>query len=194
MNDFPSWFVERVSVDISTGCWNWTGTMWNNGYARICRPRTIPHTRGHRYAYAVSVGPIPPGLVLDHLCRNTRCVNPDHLEAVTDRENVLRGVGISAMRAKQTHCKRGHEFTPENTGRQGNGRRKRYCKECCRALANKSGKRRWRPAAPTVALIDADLAGGMPIVDASTKYGLSVSYMYKRRHAACQIQGIPTCE
>jgi len=71
--------------------------------------------KAHRVAYYCSHGPIPEGLVLDHLCRNRGCVNPSHLEPVTNWENVLRGVNFVAGLARQTHCKRGHEFTPENT-------------------------------------------------------------------------------
>jgi hypothetical protein len=84
----------------------------------------------HRYAYLTLVGPIPDGLVLDHLCRTRACWNPAHLEAVPQRTNVLRGVGIAAVRARQTACRSGHEFTPENTAYKRNGTR--YCKTCNR--------------------------------------------------------------
>ncbi len=77
--------------------------------------------------YEQLVGPIPPGLHLDHLCRNTSCVNPDHLEPVTVAENVLRGVGITAQNAQRTHCRRGHKFTAQNTYRHGG---KRHCRIC----------------------------------------------------------------
>ena len=85
----------------------------------------------HRVVYEILVGPIPVGLELDHLCRNRACVNPDHLEPVTTRTNLLRGYSPWACRARQTHCKRGHEFTPENTYGTGDGRR--YCRTCRRA-------------------------------------------------------------
>ena len=82
----------------------------------------------HRFIYEIARGKVPPGLVLDHLCRNRSCVNPDHLEPVTHRENILRGVGQCAINAVKTHCKNGHELTPENTYRQARGRGCRKCK------------------------------------------------------------------
>jgi hypothetical protein len=76
-------------------------------------------------------------LKLDHLCRNPACVRPDHLEAVTARENTLRGIGPTAVNALKTHCVHGHEFTPENTRMKGI---RRVCRECQRA-ANRKSKR-----------------------------------------------------
>lgn len=107
------------------GCWEWAGAMtlsgygtWNNGGDQ----------RAHRVMYKRHKGPIPEGLVLDHLCRNKACVNPDHLEAVDDRTNLLRGVGRCAQNARKTHCLRGHEFTEANTYRQKNNGR--VCRAC----------------------------------------------------------------
>lgn len=99
--------------------------------------------RMHRLAYLLAYGPIPPGLVLDHLCHNEstcngngscphrRCINPDHLEAVTVEENIRRGRSpdVGRFNRSKTHCKRGHEYTPENTQRIRGGRG-RVCKEC----------------------------------------------------------------
>ncbi|HEY1740016.1 MAG TPA: HNH endonuclease signature motif containing protein [Acidimicrobiia bacterium] len=85
------------------------------------------HRLVHRVSYELSIGPIPGGLEIDHLCRERSCANPEHLEAVTRRENVLRSDSVAAHRARQTHCVHGHEFTAQNTYRhQG----RRYCRAC----------------------------------------------------------------
>ena len=80
----------------------------------------------HRVAYEIIKGKIPDGLDLDHLCRNKVCVNPDHLEAVTRRENLMRGNTIIAKEVKQTHCKRGHPLSGNNLYFYGF----RRCKKC----------------------------------------------------------------
>jgi len=82
----------------------------------------------HIVAWELFRGPVPAGLQLDHLCRNRACINPNHLEPVTSRENTLRGVGPAARWAKRTHCERGHEFTPDNTLTRPNGSRR--CRVC----------------------------------------------------------------
>lgn len=109
-------------------CLEWTGPRWKNGYGHGGKWVKGSSNYTHRAAYILSKGPIPAGLVIDHLCRNRVCINPAHLEVVTQAENVHRGVS-----AQKTHCKRGHEYTPENTRRYTNGRR--VCGECTRVRA-----------------------------------------------------------
>ena len=113
----------------SDGCWTWRGsTHWKEGYGRFrYHGKTVS---AHRVAYELTIGPIPDGLVIDHLCRNRVCVNPAHMEPVTDRENVLRGVGPSAINSTKTHCLRGHAFSTENTRIDKIG--KRDCRTCSR--------------------------------------------------------------
>ncbi len=94
-------------------CWTWQGAIDRGGYGRAWDGTRVQ--QAHRLVYELLVGPIPGGLHLDHLCRVRHCVNPQHLEPVTARENTLRGVAPAADHARQTHCLNGHEFTPENT-------------------------------------------------------------------------------
>ena len=107
-------------------CIVWQGALIE-GYGRIYKDKNHRFTRVHRVMYEAIKGKIPKGLVLDHLCRNRACVNVDHLEAVTDRVNLSRGFGASALNARKTHCKRGHEFTPENTNPWRGHRSCRLC-------------------------------------------------------------------
>lgn len=103
-------FTTRYVVD-ANGCWSWTGTTIKAGYSQISYQGRKFY--GHRLSYEHFIGPIPDGLVIDHLCRNTRCVNPEHLEPVTTRENILRGDTIPGRYAARTHCKYGHELPTE---------------------------------------------------------------------------------
>ncbi|HEV2928117.1 MAG TPA: HNH endonuclease signature motif containing protein, partial [Propionibacteriaceae bacterium] len=107
-----------AKVDRSGGpdaCWPWTANRMDSGYGRYSIDGRSK--LAHRISYELSVGSIPDGLQIDHLCRNKPCVNPTHLEAVTQRENLLRGDTVPARNAARTHCANGHEFTPENTSR-----------------------------------------------------------------------------
>lgn len=140
-------FWSRVDkLSSPNGCWLWTGSRITSGYGRITftedgRERLVV---AHRWSYEALVGPIPDGLVLDHLCRVRHCVNPAHLEPVTQFENVMRGFGVGALASRQTHCVHGHEFTPENTHiRKDNGQR--VCRACT-AEASRRHRARARAA------------------------------------------------
>jgi hypothetical protein len=129
---------ERKAVKNATGCWGWTGRFFTTtGYTmfHMISPKhgRWQPTTGHRVAYELYVGPIPEGLVIDHLCRNRGCVNPAHMEPVTRGENVRRGEAPSAVSVRENRCQRGHEFTPENTFIRSNRAGKRECRECIRA-------------------------------------------------------------
>ncbi len=102
---------------MKTRCWQWTGaTQRGYGSIHVGTSRKDKKMRQvHVVVWEILVGPIPAGLTLDHLCRNRACVRPSHLQPVTNKVNVLRGRGLTAVNARKTHCKRGHEFTPENT-------------------------------------------------------------------------------
>lgn len=115
-------------------CWLWTGWINPLGYGSINSSRSgdNPHSPSlaHRVVYEMLRGPIASGLTLDHLCRVRHCVNPAHLDPCSAVENVLRGVGPSAVNSRKTHCKHGHEFSPLNTRITREGYRE--CRTCKR--------------------------------------------------------------
>lgn len=130
LSDRPRLFWSRVDK-LTEPCWIWQGRTDRLGYGRYGTGNLI----AHRVAYEFMVGPIPDGLTLDHLCRNRRCVNPAHLEAVTLHTNILRGQAPAARNARKTHCGRGHEFTAENTyWRADGGRECRQCQRICQRI------------------------------------------------------------
>lgn len=111
------------------GCWHWIGYIdhrSSSGYGRVFWDGKLRFA--HRVVYELLRSPIPDGLTIDHLCRNRSCVNPDHMEPVTNRENGLRGVGACAQHARQTHCKRGHPLSGRNLYLRTNGQR--GCRAC----------------------------------------------------------------
>lgn len=120
----------RQTREADNGCLEWIGNIDRYGYGQF-HPggRKTKNKGAHRWAHEHFKGPIPDGFQIDHLCRNRKCVNPDHLEAVTPRENVLRSLNPPSMNAKKTHCINGHPFREENTARRGN---RRICITCRR--------------------------------------------------------------
>lgn len=118
----------RCDVDPS-GCWTWRSPRTAAGYGVITIDRVKHYT--HRLAHELAIGPIPAGYEVDHLCRNRACMNPVHLEAVTPHENNMRSDSLAARRARQTHCARDHEFTPENTYNRPDRKNGRMCRACC---------------------------------------------------------------
>lgn len=121
----------KLQMEPTSGCWLWTGAADGHGYGHINIGGRFPAV--HRVMYELERGPIPVGLVLDHLCRTPLCCNPDHLEPVTQRENLRRGFH---WQAAKTHCKNGHALAGDNLFYIGTGR---ACRICERAR-----KRRYR--------------------------------------------------
>lgn len=122
-------FWEKVDTNGPSGCWSWGGSRSSQGpgYGQILLDGH--KLMAHRFSYEMLVGPIPAGMEIDHLCRNMMCVNPSHLEPVTHRVNVLRGV-VPHINGDKTHCKRGHPFDEVNTYHAPSGRR--ACRACMR--------------------------------------------------------------
>lgn len=107
------------------GCLIWSASKCHLGYGRMSVAGRS--AKAHRVSYELLVGPIPEGLVIDHLCRNRACVNPNHLEAVTQKVSVHRGGGVAAIKARKTRCHVGHPLAGDNLRIDSYGR---HCRAC----------------------------------------------------------------
>jgi len=125
----------KITIDPETGCWNWSGAKGSLGYGQSWYEGRL--IGAHRLMYMLLAGPIESGLVIDHLCRNPGCVNPEHLEPVTHAENIRRGYASKNGEC----CGKGHPWTDENTYRPRVG--SRQCREC-----NRLRQQEWRDANP----------------------------------------------
>lgn len=134
-----------ANVQKSDTCWLWTAYL-EDGYGRFWINGS--HELAHRYSYRTLVSPIPEGMTIDHLCRNRACVNPDHLEVVTNRVNVLRGISPSAQHARASFCSRGHPLSGDNLRvEKPYGSRSssiRRCLICRRSQIREAARRRAR--------------------------------------------------
>ncbi len=142
----PERFWAKVRI-LDNGCWEWTGAGNSGGYGHMLVDGRMRYV--HRLIYQRCIGPIPEGLTIDHLCRTRPCVNLQHLEVVTGRENTQRG-----SKAQQTHCIHGHEFDEANTYIASNGTR--HCRACFRRWRSES-RQRAKAAAPSTWVDDARL-------------------------------------
>jgi len=127
--------MERVysKIEKTKNCWIWKGTINSQGYGVAWFNGKLH--RAHRLIYEWERETIPQGMVADHICRIRNCVNPDHIEIITNGANVLRGVSQSAVNSRKKFCIRGHKFTPENTYSYTRGWR------CCKTCFNARNRR-----------------------------------------------------
>lgn len=127
--DVETRFLAKVKI-LEDGCWEWQGARNGGEYGRFA----LEHGKiiyAHRFSYEHFNNIfIPKGLTIDHLCKNTKCVNPAHLEVLTLKENVLRGTGVAAVHARVTHCPKGHLYDLLNTYYRPSRPGFRECREC----------------------------------------------------------------
>jgi len=126
-------FWSKVNKD--GDCWLWTAVTNHHGYGMFNAGTDGPIVRAHRWSWEAENGPIPEGLVIDHLCRIRTCVRPSHLRVVTNRENVLAGDTFAARKAAQTHCVHGHSLE----GAYITKKNQRKCRTC----VSIAGRKRW---------------------------------------------------
>ncbi len=118
------WKFIKIPKD-PNGCWIWIGCFHWNGYGQLTFDHE--HYRSHRFVYEYLVDQIPKGIELHHVCENRRCVNPFHLQPLTPKEHMMKGMGIGRINIEKTHCNHGHKFTKENIINYNGWR---YCRKC----------------------------------------------------------------
>jgi len=138
-------FWEKIQIT-DNGCWMWQAYVKPNGYAGFGIGNTEENNRkmeyAHRWAYRNFIGEIPKGLELDHLCRNRSCVNPNHLEPVTRKENLSRSPLHALNQRSKTHCPSGHPYDEHNTYKiVSKNRSHRLCRECRRIRNREDGRK-----------------------------------------------------
>jgi HNH endonuclease len=118
------------NIEKTGSCWLWTAAITHEGYGSL----TINNLKiyAHRFSYELHCGIIPGDLTVDHVCRVRRCVNPDHLRLLSARDNVLAGMGITAMNARKTHCNKNHELSGDNLYIPPGRPNERHCRICKR--------------------------------------------------------------
>lgn len=179
-------YLEHYTVT-KDGCWRWSGaTVGVRGYGYIRFPTGAQ--MAHRYFYEHHIGPIPDGLVLDHLCQNRRCVNPAHLEPVTSRENTMRAETPARINAEKTVCKNGHNKWKHYKAE--NGRERRYCLVCNsktgrkhRAELKRRGVKLGRKelvSEDEVETMRKMRKRGVPVAKIAAEYGIKPSTVYAR--------------
>jgi hypothetical protein len=128
-------------IRLSNDCWEWADTKVKNGYAQFILTKR-QKVYAHRFSYERFVSAIPHGMQIDHICRNRGCINPGHMRVLTNRENVIIGIGPTALNAQKTHCKRGHELSGHNLRLLGGPSRGGYVSRDCRQCRRDREKER----------------------------------------------------
>ncbi len=125
----PQRLVNRLlAPKTETACWLWLGAKNKGGYGHMWFQGRLQYV--HRIAHEQVIGPIPEGMVVDHLCNTRLCANPSHLIATTHRDNILRGTGFSARNAIKTHCRNGHRLAGDNLSVYSLKHGRRICRIC----------------------------------------------------------------
>lgn len=136
-----------------SGCWESTTCISERGYSFISvtiSPYSQVRIYRHQISYFLHNGPLERGMQIDHLCRNKKCFNPDHLDQVLPRTNYLRGNGPSAINRRKTHCIRGHAFEEGNIYWQRNG--KKQCRKCIKIRESRRCRKKNERIVPNTVL------------------------------------------